>query len=180
MTAFDLYPKFTNREEYLSWKKAWAKTYKSLSDDVKKRKSDAKNAQREGVSGEHQKNLIHAQSVCYKMMGLINEAKERRDRILKMRHDISNQGFPLDLGICKNVDFHYNKVHSEYDFMPMWTLRVKGRSYYVNEIESFAPWTTRERASGSTKGVLRFPKCRIAISKDGVANILIDETTKSS
>jgi hypothetical protein len=109
------------------------------------------------------------------MMALLDEAKLRRDRIIEMQKSINEQGFPLDLGICKNVDFHFNKGNIEFPFLPMWVVKAKGKAYYVNEVEADVPWTTRAKATGSTKGVLRFSRCRIVISQDGVVKILIDE-----
>lgn len=106
-----------------------------------------------------------------KMMALLDEAKQRRDRIIEMQKSLANQGFPLNLGVCKNVDFFFNKGHLEFPFMPMWVVKAKGRSYYVDEVQANVPWTTKAKATGSTKGVIRFPRCNIVIGEDRVARI---------
>ena len=113
------------------------------------------------------------------MMALLAEATRRRDRILAMQKSINEQGFPLDLGTCKNVDFHFNKGNIEFPFLPMWVVKAKGKAYYVDEVEAAVPWTTKAKATGSTKGVIRFPRCRIEITVDRVAKILLDEIQES-
>ena len=185
MTAFNLYPTFTDRDGYVGWRTAWKATYAGLSAAIKVAKVTAKEHQRvtllQGADGFHkatraQAELRHHRAVGRKMMSLLQEAKDRRDRIIEMMKEIEDQGFPADLGVCRNVDFHYNKGQIQFPFLPMWTLRVKGKSYYVDEVEANVPWTTRARASSSTKGVLRFSKCRIVISKNKVAMISLDES----
>ena len=182
MTAYNLYPEFIDREGYLGWRKAWRRQYLELAAQVKERKNHIKERQRSGDAGaaKQQSVLFHYSGVARKMMTLLDEAKKRRDRILTMQADIKAQGFPLDLGVCRAVDFHYNRGHSEFPFLPMWAIRVKGRSYYVEQVDSEVPWTTKGRNSGSTKGVLRFPKCRVSINSDGIAKITLDQKTIST
>lgn len=122
-----------------------------------------------GRSAQHK--LDQHRGVGKKMMLLLKEAHLRRDRIIAMKKEIEEQPFPLELENCRNVDFHYNKGAGEFPFLPMWTIRVKGKSYYVHEVNATVPWTTRERENGSTKGVLRFPKCSVYIDENGVAKI---------
>lgn len=51
MTAYNLYPKFTDREGYVGWRRAWKATYAALSAQIKAAKLRAKHAQRTGEKG---------------------------------------------------------------------------------------------------------------------------------
>ena len=180
MTAFGLYPTFTDRKTYKVWRQQWAAAYNRLTQDIREHKIGIGKLVRYGSAPIHterlakyRKDIIGHQNVAKKMMTLLDEATQRRDRILAMHTTIKaqNELFPLDLGECKNIDFHFNKGHIEFPFLPMWTIRAKGRSYYVQEVEFDVPCTTRERATGSTKGVLRFTRGHVMIDNDGVAKI---------
>ena len=92
----------------------------------------------------------------------------------QMKIDMANHysQFPLSLSDCKNVDFHFNKKHLQFDFVPMWIVKAKGQTFYVNHVESHAAWTTRETPDHpATKGAIRFKNCSVSISIDGVATI---------
>lgn len=171
MTAYNLYPTFTDRDGYVQWRRAWANTYRELSGAILSAKLKAKDGQRTGER-KAQAELVHHRAVGRKMMTLLDEAKLRRDRILGMHKEMAEQGFPLDLGPCKNIDFHFNRGHNEFPFLPMWALRIKGQTYYVREVDAEVPWSTRARASGSTKGVLRFTRGHVRIDERGVAQIV--------
>lgn len=96
------------------------------------------------------------------------------DRVEHMQRDLAEhyKQFPLTLDDCRNVDFHFNKKHIEHDFIPMWALKAKGKTYYVHHVESSAPWTTRETPDHpATKGAIRFKACSVSISADGIATI---------
>lgn len=96
------------------------------------------------------------------------------DRVEQMQRDLAEhyKQFPLTLDDCRNVDFHFNKKHIEHDFVPMWALKAKGKTYYVHHVESRAPWTTRETPDHpATKGAIRFKACSVSISADGIATI---------
>jgi hypothetical protein len=207
MTAFGLYPTFTDKTGYKAWRLQWSMAYKALSQDIRKRKLGVKTANQvfdiwykefETQNGGKpflclaeptarmpesylklaggQNELRQYRAMATKMMTLLEEAKERRNRIMQMHHDLEEQEklFPLDLGECRNIDFHYNKGNAEFLFLPMWAIRVKGRSYYLNEVSFDAPCSTHGRASGSTKGVLRFARGRILIDKGATAKISTD------
>ncbi len=175
MSALNLKPTFTDRESYKAWIASWRAAYREMSQDIRTRKYKLKDAQRaeESNAGTLQAQLRQHRHMAAKMMMLREEATQRRDRILGMHKALKEQfdSFPLDLGTCKNVDFHFNKGHIEFPFLPMWALKVKGQTFYVHNIESEAPWNTHERSSGSTKGVLRFKKCNIVIDQSGTARI---------
>lgn len=172
MTAFNLYPKFTDRDGYVGWRAAWAKTYATLSSQTKSCKVKAKEEQRGGNDRRTaQKELVHHRAVGRKMMALLTEAELRKERILGMMRNINDQGFPLDLGACKNVDFHFNRGANEFPFLPQWVIKAKGKSYYVGVVNSTIPWTTHEKLNGSTKGVIRFKNARVVIDELGVASL---------
>lgn len=212
MTAFGLYPTFTDREGYKKWRNEWKLVYKRLSSDILRSKNRVKELNRafdvwntlfaekyggpafvcagdnfKGMPEEYvalykgQMELLQQRAVARKMMTLLDEAKERRSRIMEMHKQLADQEatFPVDLGECRNIDFHFNKGHAEFPFLPLWTIRAKGRSYYVNEVTFDAPCTTKERASGSTKGVLRFSRGNVMIDKGGKAmisaKVLVDD-----
>lgn len=71
---------------------------------------------------------------------------------------------------CRTIDFHFNKGHLQDPSIPMWVVKTKGQSFYVNHVESNATWTTRETPEGSTKGSIRFKNCFLKI-EDGIAYI---------
>lgn len=71
---------------------------------------------------------------------------------------------------CRTIDFHFNKGHLQDPTIPMWVVKSKGQSFYVNHVESTASWSTRETPEASTKGSLRFKNCFLRI-EDGIAYI---------
>lgn len=78
--------------------------------------------------------------------------------------------WPIDLGECRNVDFHFNKKYLEYDFLPMWIIKAKGKTWYVNHVDCKVGWSTREQPDNvATKGAIRIKKCNVYISDEGTA-----------
>lgn len=71
---------------------------------------------------------------------------------------------------CRTIDFHFNKGHLQDPTIPMWVVKAKGKSFYVDHVEANAAWTTRETPEASTKGSLRFKNCFLKI-EDGIAYI---------
>ncbi len=51
MTAYNLYPRFNDREGYLGWRQAWKSTYMALSAQIRSAKLAAKASQRTGEKG---------------------------------------------------------------------------------------------------------------------------------
>lgn len=179
MTAFNLYPTFTDRDGYVGWRKAWKATYAGLSLQIKTAKATAKEHQRvtllQGADGFHkatraQAELRHHRAVGRKMMSLLQEAKERRDRIIEMQKSITDQDFPLTIS-ANRVDFSYNRGHNEFAFLPRWIVKMKGKTYYIDHIDSKVGFNTRELDGGSTRGMLRFNHCVVHISADRTATI---------
>jgi hypothetical protein len=71
---------------------------------------------------------------------------------------------------CRTIDFHFNKGNLQDPTIPMWVVKTKGKSFYVDHVESNATWSTRETPEGYTKGSLRFKNCFLKI-EDNVATI---------
>lgn len=172
MSINSLKPTFTNREGYLAWRNTWKIVYKDMSAEIRRRKHAVKSAQRAGDESapKMQKELALFRSDARKMMTILNEAKLRRDRILTMRQQIKEQGFPMTIA-ASIVDVHYNKVHNEFAWMPCWTVKAKGKSFYVDHIDAQVPWSTRELTDGSTKGMLRFRRCILNIDEKACASL---------
>ena len=68
---------------------------------------------------------------------------------------------------CKDVVFHFNKKHLEDPSIPMWVLKTKGESYYVNHVDCNMPWSTKETPDNShTKGSLKVKDCLLVIDDE--------------
>lgn len=67
---------------------------------------------------------------------------------------------------------HFNKMHLQDQSIPMWVIKAKGQTHYVNhvDIESGIGFSTKETSENPhTKGSLKF-KGKLEI-KDGNARI---------
>ena len=172
MSVNAMKPNFTDRTSYLAWRRTWKLVYMRLSETIRHRKMLVRDEQRYSDSAARgQKELHLMRRDAAKMMTLLKDAKVRREHILKMQRDIAAQPFPLDLGECSTIDFHYNRIANEYVFMPNWVVKAKGKSYYVRDFESHVGFSTRNRDTGSTRGMLRFKKASLSISQEGIATI---------
>ncbi len=175
MSVNALKPRFHNREGYLEWRATWKLIYGELSRRIRAKKIALKELQRcgdcDGAKAQRDMHLMRADAT--KMMTLLSEAKVLRDRIIEMHQQVAQQGFPLDLGDCRNIDVHFNKVSLQFPFMPKWVIKAKGRSLYINHIEAAIPWSTRELDSGSTRGMIRFKRANVGIDADGVAHLTV-------
>lgn len=68
--------------------------------------------------------------------------------------------------------FHFNKGHLTDPSIPMWVLKTKGESYYVNHVECSIPWSTKETPDNpSTKGSIRVKNCHLTIDEDNNATL---------
>ncbi len=77
---------------------------------------------------------------------------------------------------CKELVFHFNKGHLTDQTIPMWVLKTKGESYYVNHVDCQMPWSTKETPDNpSTKGSLKIKKCLLTI--DDLNEATISELT---
>lgn len=186
MSVHALKPTFSSRAGYLAWRRAWKAAYARVSEEVRQEKAALKKAQKAAALAPKQwreaqttalsqmaKELATKRVIAHKMNTVLEEAKQRRDRILGMQKSLAEQfdSFPVTLTKCRNVDFHYNKGSLEFDFLPMWTLKAQGKSFYITHADIHCPFSTRELPEGSTRGMLRFKQCDITIDKDGVATI---------
>jgi hypothetical protein len=73
---------------------------------------------------------------------------------------------------CDDLVFHFNKKHLENSAIPMWVIKARGESYYVNHVDAMMPWSTKETPDNPhTKGSLKFRNCYCCITEDNNAII---------
>ena len=76
--------------------------------------------------------------------------------------------------VCKEMVFHFNKKHHEDPSVPMWIIKAKGESYYVEHVDCSVPWTTKETPDNShTKGSIKVKDCLLTIDDDNCASIAV-------
>jgi hypothetical protein len=177
MSAFGLKPTFKNYSEYQQWKAGWKLLYREVSHTIRRKKIELKYAQRVNAEnvGELQKALIQERAMGAKAMTLLSEAKIRWENIKAIKKGIQEQfsQYPLVVEDAKNIEFHFNKKHLEFpDIVPMWVVKAKGKTYYVNHVDCNTAWTTRENPDHpSTKGSIRIKRGTIQIDSNGNAVI---------
>lgn len=72
--------------------------------------------------------------------------------------------------LCTEVVFHFNKKHLENPSLPMWILKAKGNTYYVNHVDCNMPWSTKETPDNAhTKGAIKIKKCLLTITDQNEA-----------
>lgn len=70
----------------------------------------------------------------------------------------------------KDLVFHFNKKHLEDPSIPMWVVKAHGVTFYVNHVTANVPWSTKETPDNpSTKGSIKFKKCKLTIDDDNNA-----------
>ena len=73
---------------------------------------------------------------------------------------------------CKELVFHFNKKHLEDETIPMWVVKAKGESYYVNHVVCELPWSTKETPDNThTKGSIKIKRCLLVIDEENTATI---------
>ncbi len=73
---------------------------------------------------------------------------------------------------CREVVFHFNKKFLEDASLPMWILKAKGETYYVNHVTALAPWSTKESPDNDhTKGSIKFKDVTLDIDVKNEATI---------
>ena len=73
---------------------------------------------------------------------------------------------------AKEVVFHFNKKHLEDSSIPMWVLKIKGETYYVNHVDCRKGFSTKETPDNShTKGALKIRDCLVTFDADNTAVI---------
>ena len=71
---------------------------------------------------------------------------------------------------CKEMVFHFNKKHLEDPNIPMWVVKAKGQTYYVNHFTSLIPFSTKETPDNShTKGAIKIKECLLTIDSENNA-----------
>lgn len=74
---------------------------------------------------------------------------------------------------CKEAMFHFNKMHLTDPTIPMWTIKAKGQTFYINHLTASAPWSTKETPDNDhTKGSIKFKNISLEIDADNEATIL--------
>lgn len=74
--------------------------------------------------------------------------------------------------LCDNVVFHFNKAHLTDTTIPMWVVKTKGKSFYVNHVDCKLPWSTKETPdNGHTKGSIKIKDCVLTIDLNNCASI---------
>lgn len=79
--------------------------------------------------------------------------------------------------------FHFNKGHLTDPSIPMWVLKTKGESYYVNHVDCNVPWSTKETPDNpKTKGAIKVKNCLLVIDDENNANLtsISKETTSDN
>lgn len=73
---------------------------------------------------------------------------------------------------CDSLVFHFNKKHLQDATVPMWVIKAKGETYYINHVTADIPWTTKETPDNAhTKGSLKFRSCKCLIDDNNDATI---------
>ena len=73
---------------------------------------------------------------------------------------------------CKDLVFHFNKKHLEDESIPMWVVKTRGETFYVDHVSATSPWSTKETPNNShTKGSIKFKKCLLTIDDNNNATI---------
>ena len=78
----------------------------------------------------------------------------------------------LNIDKRTEIIFHFNKMHLQDPTIPMWVIKVKGETYYINhlDVDSGVGFSTKETPDNpSTKGSIKF-KGKLEI-KDNVGRI---------
>lgn len=87
----------------------------------------------------------------------------------KIKSFIPRRTIMLELA-CKEAVFHFNKKHLEDSTIPMWVVKAKGKTYYVDHVRSTVPFSTKETPDNShTKGAIKFKDVLVEIDDSNVA-----------
>lgn len=75
----------------------------------------------------------------------------------------------------QDIVFHFNKKHLEDSKIPMWVVKSKGTTYYIDHLDSRIGFSTKETPDNShTKGSIKF-KGMLTITQDsGITTALIE------
>jgi len=68
--------------------------------------------------------------------------------------------------------FHFNKKHLEDPTIPMWVIKTRGESFYVNHVDCQTTWSTKETPDNAhTKGSIKIKRCNLVIDSENCATI---------
>lgn len=68
---------------------------------------------------------------------------------------------------CKDIVFHFNKKHLEDESIPMWVVKTKGKTYYVDHVTATVPWSTKETPDNAhTKGSIKLKNVLLTIDNN--------------
>ncbi len=174
MSVHGMQPKFVDYMGYQAWRSDWRELYAHASSEVRQSKYQIKALQRAGEpAGKLQREHLHKRAIVRKLMTALETAKIRWQQIKGMKQGIKAQAseFPLEIE-GKNIDFHFNKKSIEFDFIPMWVVKARGKTFYVHHMDCQTGFTTRETPDHpSTKGSLRVKRGTLRIDAEGNAVI---------
>ena len=187
MSVHGMQPKFVDFKGYSEWRSDWRELYAHAASEVRASKYLIKHFERmlQQVNdedtrltycsniGKMRAEHVHKRAIVRKLMTALETAKIRWSQIKAMKAGIQEQAkeFPLEVE-AKNIDFHFNKKSMEFDFVPMWVVKARGKTFYVHHMDCQAGFTTRETPEHpSTKGSLRVKRGTLSISAEGHAVI---------
>jgi len=68
--------------------------------------------------------------------------------------------------------FHFNKGHLADPNIPMWVVKTKGESWYVDHVECSVAWSTKETPDNNhTKGSIKVKRCLLTINDANCATV---------
>jgi len=68
---------------------------------------------------------------------------------------------------CRDVVFHFNKKHLEDETIPMWAVKTRGKTYYVDHVTAAVPWSTKETPDNThTKGSIKLKNVLLKIENN--------------
>lgn len=78
----------------------------------------------------------------------------------------------LNIDKRTEIIFHFNKMHLQDTTIPMWVIKAKGQTYYVDhlDMDSGIGFSTKETPDNpSTKGSIKFKaKIQITTTDEGI------------
>jgi hypothetical protein len=72
------------------------------------------------------------------------------------------------------IVFHFNKGHLMDSTIPMWTVKHRGKTYYVNHLESSIGFSTKETPDNeATKASIQFKGKIKIIEENGISSCVV-------
>lgn len=125
----------------------------------------------------NQSQLVLERAMARKLLTIRQEAIKLANQIkqAKQQLELQKNQFPLTLEKCKTVDFHFNKKSLEWPWLPFWVIKAKGQTYYVDQVTSHLPWSTRnQQANTHTKGVIRWKNASVSFDHKNTATVWLN------